>query len=307
MNISDQEGWYKITRKIFQQHGGSQLLSRYGHSLRRLLASVYSEYHWDHSKFTAELAGSTLSSTSNSTVDFKPHPSRHWEVISNQRAFLDDLATKLNITDQDGWYSTTVKLLQRHGGGSLLNRYNCSLIKLLSSVYPEYHWNVAKFTHVPQRFWDNADNQRAFMDELAKTLNITHHEGWYHVTSTIMHNHRRGSSLINKYNGSINKLLQAVYPEHSWDLSKFDTMSKGYWEDTKMQRSFMDTLAKKLNITDHKGWYKVSRRILHQHGAGGLLAAQYNNSVSRLLMTVYPEYPSVESLHMSDPVDILGM
>lgn len=54
----------------------------------------------------------------------------------------------------------------------------------------------------------------------------------------------------------------------------------------------MDNLAKKLNITEYEEWYKTTYRTIRKHGGGGLLASKYKNSLSHLLTTVYPEYPS---------------
>ncbi len=60
--------------------------------------------------------------------------------MAHQRAFMDDLAKKLNITNQDGWYNIKSHTVHEYGGGGLLlNKYNNSLTKLLASVYPEYH------------------------------------------------------------------------------------------------------------------------------------------------------------------------
>ncbi len=53
----------------------------------------------------------------------------------------------------------------------------------------------------------------------------------------------------------------------------------------------MNSLAKKLNITDPEGWHRVSHNTLQKCGVGGLLASKYNDSPTKLLAAVYPEYP----------------
>ncbi len=63
------------------------------------------------------------------------------EDIKEQRLFLDDLAKKLNFTDQEGWYTITSKTLKQHGGDDLLEIYKSSPSKLLVAVYPEYLTN----------------------------------------------------------------------------------------------------------------------------------------------------------------------
>ncbi len=66
---------------------------------------------------------------------------------------------------------------------------------------------------------------------------------------------------------------------------------RNHWKSISNQRKFLDELAKKLNITNINGWYTITKTVLLRHGAGGLLDVRYNNSPSKLLTTVYPEYP----------------
>ncbi len=67
----------------------------------------------------------------------------------------------------------------------------------------------------------------------------------------------------------------------------------GHWDDINNQRSFLNNLAKKLNINDLSGWYKITQYILEEQGGGGLVR-KYNGSPSKLLQTVYPEYLLME-------------
>ncbi len=53
----------------------------------------------------------------------------------------------------------------------------------------------------------------------------------------------------------------------------------------------MDSLAKKLNIKTHEGWYAFSRDIIKEHG-GWTLLARYNGTLINVLQAVYPEYQS---------------
>lgn len=66
-------------------------------------------------------------------------PRGYWDNISNQQSFLNDLAKKLNITSPSGWHKMSGPIIEQHGGAVLLNKYNGSITKLLSTVYPEYH------------------------------------------------------------------------------------------------------------------------------------------------------------------------
>ncbi len=61
-----------------------------------------------------------------------------WKNISNQRAFLEDCAAKLNIVDISRWYKITGQDLKQYGGEELLKLYNYIPSRLLTTVFPEY-------------------------------------------------------------------------------------------------------------------------------------------------------------------------
>ena len=73
----------------------------------------------------------------------------------------------------------------KSGGVRLIDLYNGSLSKLLSSVYPEYDWLPWKFTVCPLGFWNDIANQRKFTEWVAKELNIKEMEDWYRVTTKV--------------------------------------------------------------------------------------------------------------------------
>ncbi len=77
-------------------------------------------YNWDPSKFQARRS------------------SGHWDSVSNQRMFLEELVKKLHLKDKSGWYTVSKKTLTEHGGDGLLHKYHGSFRKLLTTVYSEY-------------------------------------------------------------------------------------------------------------------------------------------------------------------------
>ncbi len=91
--------------------------------------------------------------------------------------------------------------------------------------------------------------------------------------------------------------LQLHLLKYKWDITKFTSrapthkdckFSGGHWNDLATQRSFMDDLRHKFNITD---WSVITGEMLKKYGASGLLH-KYNYSPSKLLTTLYPEYRS---------------
>ncbi len=80
-----------------------------------------------------------------STKKTAPHPKGYWS-YPVQRSFMDELAKKLKITEQDSWYNIKWSTLIQNGAGTLLTKYNGSTFKLLKSVYPEYHINFDTYS-----------------------------------------------------------------------------------------------------------------------------------------------------------------
>ncbi len=162
-------------------------------------------------------------------------------------------------------------------------------------------------------------NQRSFMDSLAIELKIRNQEEWYHVTNKMLLQHG-GHGLLVKYNGSIVKLLASVYPEYTWDGKQFHNSAifryQGYWDNMENQISFIRDLSIKLNIQDPQDWYKLTAKVLQEHGGYGLLRSKYNGSVTTLLSQLVPEYKNacrellmraVRDLHLAKVEELLNV
>jgi hypothetical protein len=74
----------------------------------------------------------------------------------------------------------------------------------LNNVYPEYDWPLERIRPITPRgsgYWSDKANQRAFFDEIARSLNFKKPEDWYSVTADIILQ-RGGSFIKTYYNGS---------------------------------------------------------------------------------------------------------
>ncbi len=76
-----------------------------------------------------------------------------------------------------------------------------------------YRWDITKFKYITTGYWDNITNQRLFMDDLTKKLNISNMEDWYMINKKTLQHHG-ADHILEKYEGSRNKLLKSVYPEY---------------------------------------------------------------------------------------------
>jgi hypothetical protein len=69
---------------------------------------------------------------------------------------------------------------------STLERYNGSLFKMLSETYPEFEWLPWRFDErLPHEYWNDKNNQRSFMDWVAKQLNYNNREDWYNISHKV--------------------------------------------------------------------------------------------------------------------------
>ena len=81
------------------------------------------------------------------------------------------------------------------------------------------------------------------------------------------------------------KVLQAVYPAHSWKFWHFEPIPRGFWDDQKGHRLFADWLGAELGFKKWEDWYVLQVRDFTQRKASGLLT-RYNNSPLELLTKV---------------------
>jgi hypothetical protein len=67
-------------------------------------------------------------------------------------------------------------------GARLVSKYNGSMYKLMSSVYPEYEWLPWRFVKSPHNFFVDNKNKRDFLDWAGKKLGIKELDDWYNVS-----------------------------------------------------------------------------------------------------------------------------
>ena len=120
------EDWYKISKKDIINNDGGGLLHYYNCSPSRLVISVYPEKNWLPWKFT-------------------PTPMGYWNDIENHKIYMDWLGKELGYKILEDWYNISAKDIINNDGGGLLGRYNNSPKLLVTSIYPNYPWNLSKF------------------------------------------------------------------------------------------------------------------------------------------------------------------
>ena len=109
---------------------------------------------------------------------------------SDHRAFLDKIAQDAQFTQMSDWYNLeTVKVsiykfqnpYNKPKLKTILPNYKHSVYNLLSSTYPEYDWLPWKLEKCTPEFWEDANNQRKFVQWVENELKIKEKSDWYNV------------------------------------------------------------------------------------------------------------------------------
>ena len=266
-------GWYDVDAKALAGVGGEPLLLKYGNTMYSLLSKLFPEHPWLAFKFGHA-------------------PRGYWASTENQRAFLEDLAPKLQIDKEhlDGWYRIDPATVIKYGGKGVLKRYNDSLIRLLAAVYPNHPWDPSKFTSRPRNYWASFDNQLKFMDELGKKIGVNSEVDlwkWYSQPIRIFDNNG-ASGLFALYEANLPKLLASIYPNYNWELWRFPRRIGQVLENDEEFDKMFDGLEKALDIKTPEDWYRVTAEQLSQLAVPSLYKRRGGVNIAKFLSRRYP-------------------
>eukprot|EP01114_Cavostelium_apophysatum_P016603 TRINITY_DN4763_c0_g1_i1.p1 TRINITY_DN4763_c0_g1~~TRINITY_DN4763_c0_g1_i1.p1 ORF type:complete len:587 (+),score=113.21 TRINITY_DN4763_c0_g1_i1:111-1871(+) len=131
-------------------------------------------------------------------------------------------------------------------------------------------------------------NGQDFIRGLEKDLGISEWKDWYRVSREDILNNG-GGSILTKFNNSPSFLITSLLPHYPWKIYDFDAIPLNYWCDPNNQKEFMNVISSRLGISRWQDWYSVTRAdIVRAKGAG--LLARFNNSPSRMITSLLPEY-----------------
>jgi hypothetical protein len=127
----------------------------------------------------------------------------------------------------------------------------------------------------PPKYWDDASNQRKFMNWASNQLNIKEMSDWYKISFKVNKKlsfqlklkdlHKIGGlGMLYKYNYSHSLLLSSVYSDYNWLPWKFEHCPRNFWDKASNQRQFLDWAGKQLQIKDMNDWYKISKKVARQ-------------------------------------------
>ena len=131
------------------------------------------------------------------------------------------------------------------------------------------------------------ENQRIFLDRLKRELVFDRWEDWYQVSPEDFRKYGGGGLLDDVYNGSISKMLTAVYPHHVWHLWRFPRVPVGFWANINHQKDFIYWLEEKLDIKNLKEWSRISLVQIQQFAPTTIF--QTMGGLEKILSNIYPD------------------
>lgn len=146
------------------------------------------------------------------------------------RKYFDWLSNELKIKRKEDWYGVnidnmSIKSMHKELVQLLNNYYNDSLCEALQMIYNDHKWFPFLFKHINSEYWIDKDNHRQYVDWLGDQLSIKNLDEWYNITADDVKN-KGGKKLLQYYEDSVAKALQAVYPQHTFDPSRFIANTK---------------------------------------------------------------------------------
>ena len=270
LGLNSLSEWNLISSETVSKHGGAGLLARYANMTEALSAAYEGSFQ--------------------GSVHTRRHkPNGYWDSITNQRAFLQQLAPQLGVQEQRDWTKVRSAQIKNAGGSALLNRHG-TFQKALEVLFPEApwaQWRSESDLPKPKGHWVDVVHQREYLDQLASELDLQSLHQWREVRIS---QHPLLRYIVGSNYPSFFAALQKIYPEHDWNIvTKASRVPYSHWKSLEHQRSFMDTLGSELGLSHVSDWIHQPVQVIKDRGGAGLLS-HYTNFVE-LLRAVYPEHP----------------
>lgn len=139
-----------------------------------------------------------------------------WKDRKNQRNFLEEFATKFGIHQPNEWGKVTISDIKKGGGATfIINHHQSNVRKALAENFPDINWKREWFYRSNRMYnkdyWNNPNNSKSFLHDIANRLDIKKPEDWGKVTRQTIKEHK-GRYLLEKHRGSLFLTLQSVFP-----------------------------------------------------------------------------------------------
>ena len=274
LNLTSLDDWQRVSVKTFTEKGGKTLLSRYyNYSFRKLLKSIYPNYHW---YFYNE----------------KKKESGYWSSLHTQRDFIISLVEKFNLKSIEEMEFVRIQKIKEEGGGSLLTMYQSNLKYLLFSLFPEVNWKF-KSSFLPSSSvlsHDQVDQKNEIDISNCQSIlhnNINNDNDNNNINDSNDENINVKDNNNNNNNNNNNGKNGERKKKDKKRKSPTKIQTNEEWKSIEFQRKFMGGLFVKLNYKLEEDWNKITLNDIDQHG-GEKLVKIYRCNIFSLFSSIYP-------------------
>lgn len=145
--------------------------------------------------------------------------------------------------------------------------------------------NIWELGRVPSKFWSSIENQRDFLEWLAKKYNVSCLDDWYKVPSRAY-----PIRLLKIYNNYHSRILATHFPEHKWLEWKFVRTPHNFWASLENRRRYINWLGSELGYSKLEDWYKITGDDFRNNYGESLLVRYYKNSYQRAVVEIFSEF-----------------
>lgn len=271
--VEDVSDWRRVGSKEVKASGGHTLLSNYGSTQSLIEEFVPGMKGMDPTRFRNRV------------------PRGWWDCKENRRNFLTRVGQELGVETMSDWKMVSREAIGIMGGAGLLARYKFSLNALLKDTFDcNDDRDIGRKT-LPPDHWESMTNRRQFFDGLEKELGIRSAEEWARVTCAEV-GRRGGRTVLGRYNGSLVRALQDVYPEREFEETERVQVPVGHWDKRENREKFLRNIAEQKGIETPADWAKISRKEFAAMGGVTLLAKW--GTIQRILEGTFGEFSANE-------------
>ena len=229
--------------------------------------------------------------------------------VRKQREFLGSLFTQLKLNKLEDWFEVDENLENNNRKyQKLLSSYKNDKEELFKTLYPNYPWpslsslpkyltspkTSPKYSKTMKNFFKSIENQRKFMQNLYLKLRLTSIDEWLLVPHTKIFKNGGTYLLTICYQNDMKKLLQAIYPNHSFEFDNLNVLAQPwarnrYFKSIENQRSFMENLFYRFNLKSFDDWLKITPNMLMKNGGKSMW--KIYSDFEKILISIYPNFP----------------
>jgi len=129
---------------------------------------------------------------------------------------MDEIGKKIGASKDniDPWYKVSVKELSTLGAHLVLQHFNHSKFKMLTTLYPEIDWVPWKFENPPRNVGGDMKILKLAIGHTQEQLGVKAFDDWYRVSARQLK--KIGTFRVIIQNGGLFLALKIVKPEYSW-------------------------------------------------------------------------------------------